>query len=97
MYGTVYIYEFEGDVRDRIQWANDEDYVGCWHEAGYSFLFFHREKRDLLQRLRMPCRSELVIRHEDWESGMPLQPLKVGRIGIHQPWNAPFEAASASP
>ena len=91
MYGTIYIYEFEGDVRDRTQWVNDGDYVGCWQEAGYSFLFFHREKRGLLQRLRLPFRSELAIRHEDWESGVPLQPVKVGRICIHQPWNAPFE------
>jgi len=91
VYGTIYIYELEGDVRDRREWANDEDYIGCWQEAGYSFLFFHREKRDLLQRLRLPYRSELAIRHEDWESGMPLQPVRVGRICIHQPWNAPFE------
>lgn len=78
-------------MTDRIPWADDGDYVGCWHEAGYSFLFFQREKRDLLGRLRLPYRSELAIRHEDWESGVPLQPLRVGRIGIHQPWNAPFE------
>jgi len=90
MYGTIYIYEFEGDVSDRNPWAGDADYVGCWREAGYSFLFFHKEKRDLFERLRIPYRSELAIRHEDWESGMPLQPLKVGRIGVHQPWNAPF-------
>lgn len=91
VYGIIYIYEFEGDVRDRTPWADDGDYVGCWLEAGYSFLFFRREKQDLFQRLHLPYRSELAIRHEDWESGMPLQPFKVGRIGIHQPWNAPFE------
>jgi len=90
VYGTIYVYEFEGDVRDRIPAMEDEDYVGCWEEAGYSFLFFHRQKRDLLGSLRLPFRSELAINHEDWESGVPLEPLKVGRIGIYQPWNAPF-------
>ena len=90
MYGTIYVYELEGDATDRIPELSDEDYVGCWREAGYSFLFFHRPKHDLLRRLCLPFRSELAIKHEDWESGAPLAPLKVGRIGIHQPWNAPF-------
>jgi ribosomal protein L11 methyltransferase len=91
VYGTIYVYECEGDVTDRIPAMGDEDYVGCWQEAGYSFLFFHRQKRDLFRRLHLTFRSELAIKHEDWESGVPLEPLKVGRIGIHQPWNAPFE------
>ena len=90
MYGTIYVYEFEGDVADRIPAMEDEDYVGCWQEAGYSFLFFHRQKQDLFGRLHLPFRSEFIIKHEDWESGVPLSPLRVGRIGIHQPWNAPF-------
>jgi hypothetical protein len=59
VYGTIYIYEFKGDVTGRIPWV--------------------------------PYRSELAIRHEDWESGIPLQPIKIGSIGIHQPWNAPNE------
>jgi ribosomal protein L11 methyltransferase len=90
VYGTIYVYEFEGDVADRLPAMEDEDYVGCWQEAGYSFLFFHRQKQDLFGRLHLPFRSEFVIKHEDWESGVPLNPLRVGRIGIHQPWNAPF-------
>jgi ribosomal protein L11 methyltransferase len=91
MYGTIYIYEFKGDATGRIPWASDRDYIGCWREAGYSFLFFHRQKHDLFERLRLPYRSELAIRHEDWESGIPLRPIKIGRIGIYQPWNAPNE------
>ena len=85
MYGTIHIYEFKGDVTGRMPWASGGDYVGCWHEAGYSFLFFHRQEHDLFERLRLSYRSELSIRHEDWESGIPLQPIKIGRIGIHQP------------
>jgi ribosomal protein L11 methyltransferase len=91
VYGTIYVYEFEGDVTDRIPAMEDEDYVGCWQEAGYSFLFFHRQKHGFFRHLDLTFRSELAIKHEDWESGVPLGPLKVGRIGIHQPWNAPFE------
>ena len=93
MYGTIYIYEFEGDVKDYIPEIQDKDYLGFWREGGYSFLFFHNEKKDLLKSLPMTFRSELAIRHEDWESGVPLGPLRVGRIGIHQPWNLPFDGA----
>jgi ribosomal protein L11 methyltransferase len=88
LYGTIHVYEFEGDPMDRIPALADEDYVGCWQEGGYSFLFFRTPKRDLFESLSLSFRSELAIKHEDWESGVPLQPVKVGRIGIHQPWNS---------
>jgi ribosomal protein L11 methyltransferase len=77
-------------MTDLIPAMEDEDYVGYWQEAGYSFLFFHRQKQDLFGRLGLPFRSELAVEHENWESGVPLGPLRVGRIGIHQPWNAPL-------
>ena len=70
MYDWVYIYEFEGNIRDKIPSLVDEDYIGFWKEAGYSFLFFKKEKKKQLEKLLVPFRSELVIRHEDWESGM---------------------------
>jgi ribosomal protein L11 methyltransferase len=92
VYGLVYIYEFEGDMSQKAPLVRDADYIGFWHEGAYSFLFYHAPKKDLFERLGLPVRSELAIRHEDWESGGPLAPLRVGRIGIHQPWNGPTGA-----
>jgi len=89
MYDWVYIYELEGNVKPQIPYLADQDYIGFWKEANFSFLFFRKEKRALLQELSLPFRSELVIRHEDWESGQSLDLLTVGRITIHPPWKIP--------
>ncbi len=90
MYDRVYIYEFEGNLSAQLPPVKaDEDYLGFWKEADYSFLFFKKDKKSLLGKLPLPYRSELVIRHEDWESGASLDILNVGRITIHPPWKAP--------
>jgi ribosomal protein L11 methyltransferase len=87
MYNLIYIYEFEGDLSREIPKIIDADYIGFWKEATYSFLFFKEPKRPILERLALPIRSELTIRHEDWESGTPLGVLTVGHITLHPPWN----------
>ena len=92
MYELVYVYEFEGNLEENVPAVKDEDYIGFWREGKCSFLFFHRPKKDALSRLGLCFRSELAIRHEDWESGTPLAPIKVGRISIHPPWHAPIPA-----
>ena len=90
MYDLVYIYEFGGNLSSALSPVKaDEDFIGFWREADYSFLFFKKEKKALLHRLFPPFRSELVIRHEDWESGNPLDILHLGRITIHPPWKIP--------
>ena len=87
MYDRVYIYEFEGNLSPRLLPVKaDKDYLGFWKEADYSFLFFRKEKKDLLRKLLPPYRSELVIRHEDWESGQALDTLRVGNITVYPPW-----------
>ena len=86
MYDLIYIYEFEGDMGSYVPTVADPDYVGFWKEAGYSFLFFRTPKDDLLGSLPVPVRSRMVIRHEDWESGAPLDVFRVGRIAVYPPW-----------
>jgi len=91
MYDLIYIYEFKGDLGPEIAGIKDTDYVGFWKESGYSFLFFKQPKRPYLEKLSIPIRSELTIRHEDWESGAPLRTLEVGTITLHPPWETPAE------
>ena len=89
MYDWVYIYELEGNGKSQIPYLADKDYIGFWKGANYSFLFFKKDKKALFQRLSLPYRSELIIRHEDWESGQSLDLLNVGKITIHPPWKIP--------
>ena len=92
MYDRVYIYEFEGNVSSRIPAVKaDEDYIGFWKQTNYSFLFFKKDKKALLQKLFPPYRSELVIRHQDWESANSLDILRVGRLTLYPPWKPPPE------
>jgi ribosomal protein L11 methyltransferase len=97
MYEWVHIYEFEGDLREQIfPLKQDEDYIGFWKEANYSYLFFRKDKKDLLQRCLPSFRSETVLRHEDWEAGNPLDILQVGRFTVHPPWKTPPEKGAIS-
>jgi len=91
MYDLIYIYEFEGDLSREIPKIVDADYVGFWKESRYSFLFFKQPKRPYLERLSLPIRSELTIRHEDWESGKPLGKFTVGNITLYPPWDPPLK------
>ena len=90
MYDRVYIYEFEGNLSSQIHLLkSDEDYLGFWREADYSFLFFRKSKEELLRKLFPPYRSAIDIRHEDWESAHTLDVLRVGRFLLHPPWKPP--------
>jgi len=90
MYENIHIYEFEGNLAAAIApWKEDEDYIGFWKEANYSYLFFKKDKKDILRRFLPPFRSETVLRHEDWESGNPLDILHVEQITVHPPWKTP--------
>ena len=90
VYEWVYIYEFAGNLSSKASTlAADEDYIGFWREADYSFLFFRKEKNAFLQSRFPPYRSRLVIRHEDWESGQVLDWLQLETLTVHPPWKVP--------
>jgi ribosomal protein L11 methyltransferase len=97
VYDLVYVYEFEGNLGAKISTLKeDEDYIGIWKEADYSYLFFGKDKKALLQRVLPPFRSETVLRHEDWEAGNILDILHVGQITVHPPWKTPLEKRNLS-
>ncbi len=97
MYEWVHIYEFEGDLREKIfPLKEDEDYIGFWKEAKYSYLFFKKGKKDLLREFLPSFRSETVLRHEDWEAGNSLDILQVGGMTVHPPWKTPPEKNTIS-
>ncbi len=90
MYDWVYIYEYEGDLRAWIPAVKkEEDYIGIWKEADYSYLFFKNDKKAFLQKLLPPFRSETIMRHEDWEAGQRVEILDLGRITVYPPWKTP--------
>lgn len=93
-YQRLYIYELEGTLGSIPQGWEKRGYLGCWYEAGYSFLFFSKPNReqlekDLSQTKHITVRSETVIPYEEWEAGVPLQPFCVGSLCVAPPWAVP--------
>jgi ribosomal protein L11 methyltransferase len=88
---TLYIYEVEGTFDPLPPGWKQKGLLGCWYEAGYSFLFFSCPSRGLVEeeakRSRaMKVRSETVIPYEDWEAGTHLRPFAVGPLWVAPPW-----------
>lgn len=92
-YEKLHIYEVDG-ILDEIPHAwRERGFLGCWEEAGYTFLFFSMPSRELVEEClaglgSLRLRSETVIPYEDWEAGTKLRPLRVGPLHIAPPWDA---------
>lgn len=89
-YQELHIYEVEGILEGIPPGWKKKGFLGCWYEAGYSFLFFsgpsRREVEKALQLSSMTLRSETVIPYQDWEAGTALSPFRVGPLCIAPPW-----------
>ena len=72
----LFIYEIEGRVYppDDLTGA---DFLGCWREGDYSYLFFPRPmeaavKAWVATQEGARYSSESVMNYTDWEAGQPL-------------------------
>ena len=93
----LFIYEIEGRVYppDDLTGA---DFLGCWREGGYSYLFFPRPmeaavKAWVATQEGARYSSESVMNYTDWEAGQPL--MKTSMAGFHlcPVWEDPAPAA----
>ncbi len=89
-YHKLFIYELsdatslKGDVFGR-------DFIGCWNEAGTSFLFFSRQNdREVRKWLTHQGTAKLLSRHvmdyRDWQAGEDLKPFRIEKLVISPPW-----------
>lgn len=86
----LYIYEIKGVVPGESTDFSDE-YLGCWREGEYSFLFFCEDmKRRVLDFVKSvgDCeyRSETVVDYSEWEAHCELSPFQVGPLTVTFPW-----------
>ena len=73
----LFIYEIEGRVYPPDD-LTGEDFLGCWREGNYSYLFFPRPmeaavKAWVATQEGARYSSENVMNYADWEAGQPLQ------------------------
>ena len=93
----LFIYEIEGRVYPPDT-LTGEDFLGCWREGDYSYLFFGspRESQvkawvESLPEARYSSTTEL--KYSDWEAGQPLQKTSMAGFHLCPVWETPTPAA----
>jgi ribosomal protein L11 methyltransferase len=92
----LFIYEIEGRVYPPDD-LTGTDFLGCWREGDYSYLFFPRPmeaavKAWVATQEGARYSSESVMNYADWEAGQPL--MKTSMAGFHlcPVWETPAPA-----
>jgi len=90
-YRHLYVYLLEGKVKETYQDTFGKDFIGCWIEGEYSFLFFTSpSKQKVLQFISKRDKLRLIdqyhFSYEQWH-GEEIRPFRVGKLLIVPPWN----------
>jgi ribosomal protein L11 methyltransferase len=92
----LFIYEIAGRVYPPKA-LTGEDFLGCWREGDYSYLFFGspRESQvkawvESLPEARYSSTTEL--KYADWEAGQPLQKTSMAGFHLCPVWETPAPA-----
>ena len=90
-YQTLYIYEIEGRVPEPKSLFG-KNFIGCWYEDAYSFLFFSSSQADEVQQaiassFDLTYRSETVLDYKNWETGREFSAFQVGTFFIYPYWD----------
>lgn len=93
-YKDLFIYYFNGCIRQNRHLEASQDFIGNWEEEGDSFLFFRRPADETVN-LILQGQDELTLvdryqmAYEDWQGGAT-GPVEVGRLRIAAPWQLPL-------
>ncbi len=88
-YDKLYLYSLDRK-HPALHQIEDEDFIGCWEEDGLAILFFHREKKELVERiaaqLGLKVEDSAVVTYDEWGEGRKVGPLKIGEITLRPVW-----------
>ena len=89
-YKTLYIYEIQGSFPQPKK-VFSKDFIGCWYEADYSFLFFSSSKEKEVQSRTalfsgLTYCSETVLDYKNWETGREFSSFSVGQFFLYPFW-----------
>jgi ribosomal protein L11 methyltransferase len=93
----LFIYEIEGRVYPPDD-LTAEDFLGCWREGDYSYLFFGRPMEERVKawvatRTDLRYSSETELSYADWEAGQPLKKTSMAGFHLCPVWEEPAPAA----
>lgn len=93
----LYIYEIAGRVYPP-EGLTGEDFLGCWREGDYSYLFFGSPREEAvkawvesLSEARYSSTTEL--KYTDWEAGQPLKAASMAGFHLCPVWETPAPGA----
>jgi ribosomal protein L11 methyltransferase len=89
----LFIYEIQGRVYPP-ETLTGEDFLGCWREGDFSYLFFGRPQAERVQawaatQAGARYSSETVLDYADWEAGQPLQKTSLAGFHLCPVWETP--------
>jgi len=92
----LFIYEIEGRVYPPDT-LTGEDFLGCWREGGYSYLFFGSPRKAAVKAWAATLAdarysSESVLDYADWEAGRPLKKTSLAGFHLCPVWEDPAPA-----
>jgi len=92
----LYVYEIAGRVEPPAHLAGN-DFLGCWRESDYSYLFFSRPREEEVKAWLAggaPGRysSETILDYADWEAGKPLHAASLAGFHLCPVWETPSPA-----
>ncbi len=87
----LYVYEIAGRLNPPPV-LTGEDFLGCWREGDYTYLFFSRNKEALVRNWLAThpeagdYSSETVLNYTEWEAGQHLKPTRVAGFYLCPIW-----------
>ena len=99
-YQNLYIYYLHGHVTPDKE-VFDNNFIGCWQEDEFSFLFFSKPSHDKVNKILslqpgLNLLDEFQMTYDQWQGGK-LHAFKVGRFHITPPWQSPSRGQDSDP
>ncbi len=86
-YDQLYVYNFDSIDLGII---DDPDLIGTWIEDDTAILFFHKEKKDLVETICRRSGSKIIyeanLNYQDWEAGLDITTFSVPPLVIAPLW-----------
>ncbi len=86
-YDQLYVYNFD---RTDLGVIEDPDHIGTWIEDDTAILFFHKEKKALIENIRKRSDATILyeanLNYQDWEAGLDITTFSVPPLVIAPLW-----------
>ena len=86
-YDQLYVYNFDHTDLGPV---TDPDLIGTWIEDETAILFFHKEKKELVEEIKQRSNAKILyeaqLNYQDWEAGLDITTFSVPPLVIAPLW-----------